>query len=64
MCIDILLLGHSGHEKRRRPCQGGGIVFPIVDIIGEASLRTIGLPAVGRPLFVVLLSTLLASTIR
>ena len=42
--IEILLLGHSGREKRRRPCQGGAIICPIVDIIGEASLRTIGLP--------------------
>ena len=51
-CIEILLLGHSGREKQRGPRQGGDIVCPIVDIIGEAALRTIGLPILGRPWFV------------
>ena len=44
-CIEILLLGHSGREKRHRPCQRGDIVFPIVDMIGDVSLKTIGLAA-------------------
>ena len=44
--IELLLLGHSGREKRRRPCQGGDNEGPIIDTIGEASLRTIGLPTV------------------
>ena len=54
MCIEILLLGYSGREK-----SGTGLarevilyVLAIVDIIGEASLRTIGLPILGRPWFV------------
>ena len=40
---------HSGREKRRRPCQGGDLIYPIVNIIGETSLSTIGLPTVGPP---------------
>ena len=36
--IELLLLGHSGREKRRRPCQGGDIVCPIVDSLAVPDL--------------------------
>ena len=40
--IELLLLGHSGREKRRRPCQGGDIVCPIVDSLAVPDLRKHG----------------------
>ena len=36
--IELLLLGHSGREKRRRPCQGDDIVCPIVDSLAVPDL--------------------------
>ena len=36
--IELLLLGHSGRERRRRPCQGGDIVSPIVDSLAVPDL--------------------------
>ena len=36
--IELLLLGHSGREKRRRPCQGGDIICPIIDSLAVSDL--------------------------
>ena len=46
--IDILLLGHSGREKRCRPCQGGDIMRPIVDSLAVPDLGKHGAVACCR----------------